>query len=418
MGALALDQGEMAESTSADIPKGYHITDIGVLPTDWQVSLLPQVCRFRGGKAHEKFISSSGAYACVNSKFISSDGKVVKFSSENHCAAKTGDILMVMSDLPNGKALAKAFVADRDNFYAVNQRVCALTPYRDSSLYLFYALNRHPYFLKFDDGVNQTHLLNPVFNKCPVALPPSREEQQAIAEALSDADALVEGLEKLIAKKRLIKQGAMQELLTGKRRLPGFSREWKEKSIGDLAIIDPENLSSQTSPDYTFNYIALEDVHEGSLYGFTERTYGSAPSRARRRLRCGDVLVATVRPNLKSHLFFTTEGGEWVCSTGFSVLRCRPEFSESGFIFAHLFGDTIARQIEMLISGSNYPAINSRDVAALRISCPLPEEQAAISTVLSEMEAELVALEAKLSKARQIKQGMMQELLTGRIRLV
>lgn len=246
---------------------------------------------------------------------------------------------------------------------------------------------------------------------------PPLHEQQAIAAALSNADALIEALESLIAKKRAIKQGAMQELLSGRRRLVGFEGAWEEKSFGEIASIDPENLSSQTIPSFSFNYIALEDVAEGSLCGFSERAFRSAPSRARRKLQCGDVLVATVRPNLKSHLYFTIAEGEWVCSTGFSVLRCHREIAFPGYIFAHLFGDVIARQIDMLISGSNYPAINSRDVAALRISCPPLEEQIAISEVLSEMDSELKALTQHLAKTRQIKQGMMQELLTGRVRL-
>jgi type I restriction enzyme S subunit len=217
------------------VKPGYKQTEVGVIPEDWEVKLLPEVTHFRGGKAHEQHISDAGPYVCVNSKFISSEGKVRKYATANFCSAKKGDVLMVMSDLPNGKALAKAFLADRDNLYAVNQRVCALTAYRNhSSGYLFYALNRNPYFLKFDDGVSQTHLLNNVFRKCPLPLPPTLAEQEAIAGALSDADALIDSLEQLIAKKRLLKQGAMQDLLTGKKRLPGFEGEWEVKTLREI----------------------------------------------------------------------------------------------------------------------------------------------------------------------------------------
>ena len=112
-----------------------------------------------------------------------------------------------------------------------------MTAYRDYSPgYLCYILNRNPYFLKFDDGVSQTHLLNNVFQKCPLPLPPTLAEQEAIAEALSDADALIDSLEQLIAKKRLLKQGAMQDLLTGKKRLPGFEGEWGVKTLGGIVL--------------------------------------------------------------------------------------------------------------------------------------------------------------------------------------
>lgn len=194
-------------------------TELGTIPEDWVIKLLPDVCKFRSGKAHEQFIVESGQYVCVNSKFISTDGKVRKYSSANFCPARTNDILMVMSDLPNGRALAKVFIADKDDFYAVNQRVCALTPYKDDPNYLGLQLNRNPYFLKFDDGVSQTHLLNKVFEKCPVILPTRVEEQEAISEIISNMSTEIDVLENKLEKIRLIKHGMMQELLTGRIRL-------------------------------------------------------------------------------------------------------------------------------------------------------------------------------------------------------
>ena len=198
---------------------GYKTTEVGVIPEDWEIRLLPDVCRFRGGKAHEQHISEFGRFVCVNSKFISTDGKVRKYSTANFCCAKQNDILMVMSDLPNGRALAKAYLVEQDDLYAVNQRVCALTAFRDCPKYLFYILNRNPYFLKFDDGVSQTHLLNHVFRNCPLPIPPTVPEQEAIAEVLSDIDSDLATLTQRRDKTRAIKQGMMQELLTGRTRL-------------------------------------------------------------------------------------------------------------------------------------------------------------------------------------------------------
>jgi type I restriction enzyme S subunit len=401
-----------------ELKPGFKYTEVGMIPEDWNVRLLPDVCRFRGGKAHEQYISDLGKFVCVNSKFISTDGKVRKHSTANFCCGKRNDVLMVMSDLPNGKALAKAFLVDAENVYAVNQRVCALTPYRDCAAYLFHVLNRNAYFLRFDDGVNQTHLLNPVFKKCSLPIPPNIREQEAIAEALSDTDALIASLDQLIAKKRKLKRGAMQELLTGKKRLVGFSRQWEVKRLGDVAETDPENLSSETRPSFAFNYVSLEDVDIGVLRSYTEQVFRTAPSRARRLLRKDDVLLSTVRPNLLSHLHFSADRDAWVCSTGFCVVRCKEGVTHPGFVYFHLFAGCVTRQIEALLTGSNYPAINSGDVRALQIPFPDYKEQGAIAAVLSDMDAEIAALEAKLAKARGIKQGMMQELLTGRIRLI
>ena len=142
-----------------ELKPGYKQTEVGVIPEDWDVKLLPDVLHFRSGKAHEQFISDTGSHVCVNSKFISTGGRVRKYSSATFSPARKGDVLMVMSDLPNGRALAKAYFVEADNTYTVNQRVCALTAYHDNPKYIFYILNRNPYFLSFDDGVSQTHLL-------------------------------------------------------------------------------------------------------------------------------------------------------------------------------------------------------------------------------------------------------------------
>ncbi len=210
----------------------------------------------------------------------------------------------------------------------------------------------------------------------------------------------------------------MQELLTGKRRLPGFSGEWIIKEIQDICEVDPDTLNADTRPDYTFKYITLESVDRGKLNWWVEHVYATAPSRARRKIRRNDILISTVRPNLQSHYLNQHDFGDLVCSTGFSVLRCQPGIADPYFIFSNFFAAYIQNQIEAILTGSNYPSINSSDVRRLKLFLPLKfEEQEAVSEILSDMDTEILLLEGKLIKARQIKQGMMQELLTGRIRL-
>lgn len=251
-----------------------------------------------------------------------------------------------------------------------------------------------------------------------VPLPSTKTEQEAIAKVLSDADSLIESLEQLITKKINLKKGAIQDLITGKKRIQGFSGKWKLKRLGDIADIDSDNLSREIPSTYAFNYISLEDVDAGSLRSYSEQVFGTSPSRARRRLKTGDILVSTVRPNLQSHLLFTSTQPNWVCSTGFSIVRCKHQDANPGYVFFHLFSYGLITQIEALLTGSNYPAINGADVRALEIPIPGLPEQNAIAAILSDMDAEIAALESKLDKTRQLKQGMMQNLLTGKIRLV
>ncbi|MBW6480787.1 MAG: hypothetical protein K0B37_15265, partial [Bacteroidales bacterium] len=126
--------------------------------------------------------------------------------------------------------------------------------------------------------------------------------------------------------------------------------EWEVKKLEVIADIDPDNLSNSTNPEYYFQYISLEDVDYGTLRNTTELIFKDAPSRARRKIRKDDILLSTVRPNLKSHLLIKRDISNWICSTGFSVVRCKDNIAHSGFVFNHLFSSVIDRQIETLIA--------------------------------------------------------------------
>ncbi|NMC58074.1 MAG: restriction endonuclease subunit S [Candidatus Methanofastidiosa archaeon] len=185
----------------------------------WEVKPLNKIVQFLNGKAHEQFIDEFGEYVVINSKFVSTDGRVWKNSSKNLCPLKKGDITMVMSDIPNGKALAKCFVVPENDKYALNQRICALRAESINMSFLKSILNRNEYFLAFDSGTGQTNLKKADVLNCPVPLPSTLEEQNHIATILSDLDIEIETIEEKLSKYKSLKQGLMQNLLTGKIRL-------------------------------------------------------------------------------------------------------------------------------------------------------------------------------------------------------
>lgn len=213
-------------------------------------------------------------------------------------------------------------------------------------------------------------------------------------------------------------QGSTEELQAIHAHLPDLGGEWEMKRLGDIADIDPDNLPNNTDPDYEFNYISIEQVDSGQLLGFTEIFFRTAPSRARRVLRENDILMSTVRPNLMAHLFFRGQIANAVCSTGFAVIRSKSNVSDPGFLFAHLFGHVVNKQISKILAGSNYPAINTNDVRMIEIPCPPSvEEQRAIAEALSDVDGLIQSLNALIAKKRAIKQAAMQQLLTGKTRL-
>jgi type I restriction enzyme, S subunit len=154
---------------------------LGDVPEHWEVSRAGTVCEFISAKAHEQFVEPDGEHICVTARFVSTDGRSYRRCTKNLSPASRGDVLMVMSDLPRGRALARAYLINDARSYAVNQRVCILRPVRVNPQFLALAANRHPELLAHDDGFNQTHLPNGAFKIMYLPLPPL-DEQEAISD--------------------------------------------------------------------------------------------------------------------------------------------------------------------------------------------------------------------------------------------
>lgn len=165
-----------------------------------QITTLGKSCEFFNGKAHEKSIDEKGQYIVVNSKFISSDGESYKRTNEQMFPLYKDDIVMVMSDVPNGKALAKCFIIDKDDTYSLNQRICCIRSKSFDTKYLYYQLNRHEHLLAFNNGENQTNLRKDDILDCPLIMP-SIEEQKRIVSELDRAFTETQKLEFIYKRK-------------------------------------------------------------------------------------------------------------------------------------------------------------------------------------------------------------------------
>jgi len=372
--------------------KGLKNTDAGLLPIDWQTPRLAEISDFENGKAHEQFIDDNGDYIVVNSKFISTEGKVAKFSNRCFSPLRKGNIAIVMSDIPNGRALAKCFLIDRDNRYTLNQRIGCLKAKHDiDNEYLFYILNRNKYFLSFDSGSGQTNLKRGEILDCPVALPPARDEQTAIATALNDADALIAKLEKLIAKKRAIKQGAMQELLRPKEG-------WETKSLEDFLEYEQPTKYLVTDTEYNdHNQVPVLTAGKTFILGYTNEEFGIFNNLP--------VIIFDDFTTATKYVDFPFK----VKSSAMKILKPK-KGTNLRFVFELM--QTVK------FDSTDHKRYWISEYRNIEVKVPDPKEQNNIARILSDMDAEIEALESKLVKYKMIKQGMMQNLLTGRIRLV
>lgn len=269
-------------------------------------------------------------------------------------------------------------------------------------------------------GSTHNSIYMPVFENLQILLP-SVIEQEAIAEALSDADALIDSLEQLLAKKRQIKQGAMQDLLTAKKRLPGFSGAWEMKRLGDLGdflkgsgVTRDESFSGHLA---CIRYGEIYTRHNNYIKMFYSRISRDVANTAT-RLRRGDILFAgsgETKEEIGKCVAFVDDIEAYA---GGDIVILRTEESDPLFLGYYLNSAPMNRQKASRGQGDAVVHIGSAALADIHGPFPTKAEQTAIAIVLADIDAEIDALETKLAKARQIKQGMMQELLTGRIRLL
>ena len=239
------------------------------------------------------------------------------------------------------------------------------------------------------------HLGGTRFEQLLLPWPPTEAEQRAVAAALSDVDALLGGLDRLITRKRDLKQAAMQQLLTGQTRLPGFHGEWEVKRLGEaLTICHGKNQREVAVANGPFPILAT-----GGQIGTASRPLFDEPA----------VLIGrkgTInQPQYMETPFWTVD----------TLFYCSMKDGNDAKFFYYRFCLIDWMQFN---EASGVPSLNARTIEKIEIPCPQPPEQVAIATVLSDIDAEIAALEARRDKTRDLKQGMMQELLTGRTRLI
>jgi type I restriction enzyme S subunit len=297
---------------------------------------------------------------------------------------------------------------------AVNQALTAIRPdpRRLSSRYLLRALNFRVDHWKSvaSSSRKDPNITGRDIAEFPLPVPPLAE-QEAIAEALSDADALVEALEQLLAKKRHLKQGAMQDLLTGTKRLPSFAGDWHLEPLGEIAQPRKERVDPRRTGANEF-CVELEHIEQGTgrLVGYTATSEGSSLKSVFQK---DDVLFGKLRAYLRKYWLADREG---VCSTEIWVLKAKRPCLIPQFLLQLVQTDRLV-QVASSAYGTHMPRSDWNMVKNYEVWLPPVPEQAAIVAILSDMDAEIAALESEHAKARQLKQGMTQELLTGKIRL-
>lgn len=422
-----------------EVRPGYKQSDVGVIPEDWDVARIGDLGSVvRGGSPRPAgdpryfngtFIPWLTVAALTNISenelrvsetvgFLTEDGAKHsrQLDSETLIIANSGATLGV------AKLLATTCCA--------NDGIAAIIGQRSGDKeYICHYINSRTKHLRdvVATGNGQPNLNTTLIREIRIPFP-STDEQRAIATALSDVDALLAKLDQLIAKKRDLKQAAMQHLLTGKARLPGFGGEWVVKRLGDIgnclrgvAYRGDSDLSPYDTP-YTKRLLRSNNVQKATVVTTDIQFVNAARVSENQLLKNDDILICMANGSKalvgKSGLFNVSDGYAYTFGAFMGCFRSKSAESNSAFVFSLFQTSRYRDYINNLLAGSSINNLTPGSIESLEFAIPPLPEQTAIATVLTDMDAELAALEARRDKTLALKQGMMQELLTGRIRLV
>lgn len=317
------------------------------------------------------------------------------------------------------------------------QRVYVLTGFGINVKYLEHYLNRYlP--IRINKEVSQNnipYIRLSTLSKMDIHYPSSLPEQAAIAALLSRVDAAIEAVQRSIAAAERLKKSLMQNLLTGKMKPDGTFRTddefytdekfgrvpkgWEVKKVKDVFSINSDSLPSKTDSNYKFKYITIESVSTEKINfnDCLEFNFKDAPGRARRSIKNGDILISGVRPNLKAFAIFNNPNNEnWICSTGFYVLTANKQESNL-FYYYQILSEICDKQFYSWVAGSNYPAIGDRDIRQMKFLCPKYDEQIKIAEKIKSISDYQQAKQQKIATLERLKKSLMQNLLTGKVRV-
>lgn len=414
-------------------------TEVGRIPEEWQLDRLKENFEFKTNNTLSRdTLSDSGIIQDVHygdvlvkygshldvqkddvpyisddgfraSSFISDGDVIIADTAEDETVGKATEVLNV----GNNKLVSGLHTMW---LHPINQEKYALG-------YLGYAFNAsiyHNQLLPLMQGTKVTSVSKSAIKDTYIVVP-SKSEQTRIATALSNVDALISELDKLIEKKRAIKQGAMQQLLTGKKRLKGFSEPWVEKKLGEDATIlrggSPRPIEDYiTDSQDGLNWIKIGDVKSEDKYlrKTAEKIKKEGLSKTR-QVKKGDFILSNSMSFGRPYILDI----DGCIHDGWLVIQDYQEAYDMQFLYYILCSDAIMNQYVSMAAGSSVQNLNKEKVTNVLLYAPTSlQEQSAIASVLTLMDNEISALEAKEAKYEQIKQGMMQQLLTGKIRLV
>ncbi len=400
-------------------------SEIGMLPFDWDVIKIGEIGTISKGKNVPRSELRPEGIPCVlygeiytKYHFIAEalTSRTSPITAKNSFEIKKGDILFAGSG-ETAEEIGKCFAYLGEGTAVAGGDILILRPTSDfHSGFLGYILNSEISVSQkqfMGQGSSVYHIYSSSLRNLQIPLPPTKAEQTAIATALSDMDALIAGLEKLLEKKRLIKQGAMQELLKPKEG-------WVEKKLGDCLLRDPDYGINAPAVSYNESlpaYLRITDITEDGRFSKANKVSISNLQAFRYYLEDGDLVFARTGASVGKTYLYNSKDGRLVFAGFLIRITTNPIILNSTYFFYFTQTTQYWNWIKTNSMRTGQPGVNGKEYRDMTLSIPEVKEQEMIAGCLNDMDAEIEQLERQLSKYKQLKTGMMQELLTGKKRL-
>jgi type I restriction enzyme S subunit len=403
-----------------ELKPGYKRTEVGVIPENWKCVILGAVAEVTMGQSPvgNSYNKTGLGLPLINgpTEFTEKHPIRIQWTTEPNKVCKTGDLLLCV----RGSSTGRMNVADEE--YCIGRGVAAIRarPGSETSFLTYQIAQGIQRLLALSAGSTFPNVDGKAIRSIRLPLPPVLE-QRAITGAIEDMDALLAALEELITKKRDLRQAAMQQLLTGRIRLPGFSGVWEVKGLGSVGGfskgkgIRKDDVIAEGLP--CIRYGEIYTHHNDYIRDFLSFIPLDVAKRSR-RLRKGDLLFAGSGETAEEIGKCVAFLDDTEAYAGSDIVILSPTGHNSMYLGYLMNHPSIARQKARMGQGDAVVHISARNLAQISVRLPEEPEQTAIATVLSDIDAELAALERRLAKTRALKQGVMQELLIGRTRLV
>jgi type I restriction enzyme, S subunit len=426
-----------------EVKKGYKRTEVGVIPEDWRVAVVDSLVSAGPRNGYSGRTADSACGTKTLSLSATTSGRMlltpdtVKHLIEtiphhSDLFLRPGDVLVQRANTIELVGTTAIFDGPQ-GVYVYPDLMMRLRFREIATAHFFWRFSNSTGGRRFFMGIaagssgSMPKIGGANVKRMPIPLPPL-SEQKAIAEALSDVDDLIASLERLIAKKRDIKAATMGQLLTGRTRLPGFTGKWERKRLGELGIClrgvsyrGDNDLFPYDTPA-TKRLLRSSNVQDAAIVTADVQFVRASCVSARQVLMRDDILICMANGSKalvgKAGRFKTEDGYAYTFGAFMGCFRTERGLAVPEFVFGLFLTEKYRGYIAQLLAGSSINNLRPSSIASLEFSMPPLPEQAAIAGVLSDMDAEIEALESRLAKTRMLKQGMMQELLTGRTRLV